>query len=70
MSVDDKLDALMKSVSALSDNLRSTQHNMEDTRKIMEYRLTKFKQEVSAAQEDTTERAIKKARRDPPLEFR
>ena len=70
MSVDDKLDALMKSVSALSDNLRSTQRNMEDTRKIMEDRLTKFEQEVPAAQEDATERAIKKARRNQPLEFR
>ena len=69
MSVDDKLDALMKSVSALSDNLRSTQRNMEGNRKIMENRLTKFEQEVSAAQEDATERAIKKARRNRPLEF-
>jgi len=68
----DKLDELMEAVKQLS---AVTQRNLtrELTRDLMakfEERFSRLEQEVRATQEDATERAIRRAKRNRPIDFR
>ena len=83
-TTEQKLDALIKAVNALTDNQRKISDDQrrisDDQRKISENQIAtqhdldeKFKKlegDVAASQEDATERALKRAKRDRPLEFR
>ena len=63
MSTEEKLDNLIKSVATLTEIQRASQRELDD-------KLKKLEQDVATAQEDATERAIKRAKRERPYEFR
>ena len=65
-TTDQKLDVLIKSVSELKKSQDSSHKELED-------KLQKLEDDVAASQElqeDATERAVKRLRRDKPFEFR
>ena len=66
LSTDQKLDALIKSVAELKKS-------QDSSHKELEGKLQKLEEDVAASQElqeDATERAVKRLRRDKPYEFR
>ena len=58
-----QLQELIRAVSVLSKNQAASLHNLDS-------KFVKMEKEVAASQEDTTERAIKRATRDRPLEYK
>ena len=62
-STEEKLDNLINSVAALTECHKTSQRELDE-------KLKKLEQDVATAQEDATERAIKRAKRDRPYEFR
>ena len=66
LTTDQKLDALIKSVSELKKSQDSSHKELED-------KLQKLEDDVAASQElqeDATERAVKRLRKDKPFKFR
>ena len=55
MSTEEKLDNLIKSVATLTEIQRASQRELDE-------KLKKLEQDVATAQEDATERAIKRAK--------
>ena len=62
-STEEKLDTLIKSVADLTRSQKTHQRDLD-------LKLKKLEKDVTAAQEDATERAIKRAKRDRPIEFK
>ena len=62
-STKEKLDALIKSVADLNKSQKTHQRDLD-------IKLKKLEEDIAAAQEDATERAIKSAKRDHPIEFK
>ena len=62
-STEEKLDALIKSVADLTKSQKTHQRDLD-------IKLKKLEEDVATAQEDATERAIKRAKRDRPIEFK
>ena len=62
-STEEKLDNLIKSVADLTECHKATQRELDE-------KLKKLEQDIATAQEDATERAIKRAKRERPYEFR
>ena len=62
-STEEKLDSLIRSVATLTENQRTNQCDLDA-------KLRKLEKDVTAAQEDATERALKRAKRDRPIEFK
>jgi len=69
-TAEEKLDFLIKSVAAIREDQAATNDKMADNKRNLDDRFRKLKKNVVAAQEDATERAIKRARRERPLEFK
>jgi len=71
----DKLDEVMEAVKQLSDKPIMTQRDLtrdltKDLTAKFEERFSRLEEDVGAAQEDATERAIRRAKRDRPIDFR
>jgi len=62
MSAEEKLDKILSDVAALA-------HKHEASQRDLKAKLNKLEQDMTAAQEDATERALKRSRRDRPTEF-
>ena len=62
-STEEKLDTLLRSVAALMENQATNQRKLDA-------KLKKLEKDIAAAQEDATEHALKKAKRDRPIEFK
>ena len=62
-SMEEKLDDLIRSVAALTEGQRDSKRELDE-------KLKKLEHDVATAQEDATERAIKRAKRECPYEFR
>lgn len=62
-STEEKLDALIESVAALAERQKANQRDLDNKLKTLE-------KDVAAANEDATERALKRAKRDRPIEFK
>ena len=61
--MEEKLDNLIRSVATLTEYQRTSQQELDE-------KLKKLEADVTASQQDATERAIKRAKRDRPYEFR
>ena len=62
-STEEKLDALIRSVADLTERQKANQSHLSNKLKSLE-------KDVAAANEDATERALKRAKRDRPIEFK
>ena len=62
-STEEKLDALIRCVADLTDSQNANQRKLD-------IKLKKLEKDVAAAQEDATEKAIKRAKRDRPIKFK
>ena len=62
-TMEQKLDKLMGAVSSISDEQKLTKRDLEE-------RFKKLEEDVAASHEDATERALKRVKRDRPLEFK
>ena len=62
-STEEKLDALIKSLADLTRSQKTHQRDLN-------IKLKRLEKDVAAAQEDATERAIKRAKRDRLIEFK
>ena len=62
-STEEKLNAFIKSVADLTESQKTNQYKLDT-------KLKKLEKDVAAAQEDATERAIKRAKRDRLIEFK
>ena len=62
-STEEKLDALIESVAALAERQKANQYDLDNKLKTLE-------KDVAAVNEDATERALKRAKRDRPIEFK
>ena len=60
---EEKLDTLLRSVAALTESQATNQCELDA-------KLKKLEKDVAAAQEDATERALKRAKRDRLIEFK
>ena len=57
------MDALIRSIAALSDSQKATIRDIRE-------KFKKLEEGMAASQEDATKRALKRAKRDHPLEFK
>ena len=62
-STEEKLDALIRSVADLTERQKANQSDLNN-------KLKRLEKDVTAANEDATERALKRAKRDRPIEFK
>ena len=62
-TTEEKLDSLLKAVSDLKDSQQDSQRNLNT-------KLKKLEKDAAAAQQDATERALRKAKRGRPMEFK
>ena len=62
-TTEEKLDSLLKAVSDLKDSQQDSQRDLYT-------KLKKLEKDVAAAQQDATERALRKAKRGRPMEFK
>ena len=62
-STEEKLDGLIRAVASLVKNQKTHQHDLDD-------KLKKLEKDVTAAQAEATERALKKAKQGRPVEFK
>ena len=63
MTTEEKLDSLLKAVSDLTSSQQENQRDLDD-------KLKKLEKDVAAAQQDATERALRKAKRGRSMEFK
>ena len=69
-SVGEKLDLLLKSVSVLSSKQDALANRHEASQRELSSKLKKLEEDVTTAQEDATERALKRSKRDRSYEFK
>ena len=62
-STEEKLDGLIRSVASIVENQKTHQRDLDD-------KLKKLEKDVTAAQAEATERALKKAKRGRSVEFK
>ena len=63
LSTEEKLDGLIRAVASLVENQKTHQRDLDD-------KLKKLEKDVTAAQAEATEQALKKAKRGCPVEFK
>ena len=63
-TAEEKLDFLIKSVAAIREDQAAMNDKVADNQRNLDDRFRKLEKDVVAAQEDATERAIKRARRE------
>ena len=61
--MEEKLDNLIKSVATLTEYQKMSQQKLDE-------KLKKLEADITASQQDATEKAIKLTKRDRPYEFR
>jgi len=69
-SVEEKLNLLLKSESVLSSKQDALANRYEASQWEMSSKLKKLEADVTTAQEDATERALKRSKRDRSYEFK
>ena len=62
-STEEKFDSLIRSVAVLTEC-------QKDSKRELDEKLKKLEHDVASGQEDATERAVKRAKRERPYEFR
>ena len=69
-TAEENLDFFIKSVAAIREDQPAMNNKVADNQRNLNDHFRKLEKDIVAAQEDATERAIKRARREQRLEFK